>query len=723
MLDATPANRPDETIDADRLVVILQHQEENAVGIGEDELGAAQDENMERYLGLPYGDEREGASSVVATDAAEVVDWALGDLLEPFFAGDDVVKFEPVRPGDEQFCKQATDYCNHIWTAENDGDLVLHDFVKTALIQRNGILKTTWVDEDEEVEEPFTGLSLQQVMALREEDGVELLSVEAMPAAVSDPAMQPAFADGMMYAGTLSRQKRTGCVRLFNIPPEQFRVSKRATSLERAPYCAHVEEKTKAELVDMGFDEELVRGARSNSSGEDDENDRSDIRFFDEDEGDDALSAEGAWLNQTVNLAEEYIRLDGQLLQCFRVGKTLLEEPTPVEEVPFDSWTPDRIPNRLNGQALVDKVKQTQRIKTGLQRQMLDNLTLSNRPRIELPNQAIGENTITDLLSYQIGGLVRTEVGGMINPMVVPDTSSTALQGITYFDQVREAQSGITRNGMAVSSEAIDPKSATESRRQDRNEQVRKKLMIRLLAQTFLVPVFRKILRNVVQYQDFTRSIMVGEQWQEIDPRSWHAELRAHATVGLGYTNREEDLSAAQIVMGAQAQGIQTGMVQPEHLYQTFTKLVEAVGWRWPQKYALDPSSPEGQQKRQEREQQQQQPDAKQQELQMKMQLKMQEMQMDAKRDELKAQRDIQIEMMKAQAKQAIERERYDFDYKAQLREIEQDYQLGIQRLEAEITLKERQMAAELQLKREQMALQASMQQASRPIRLGGAVG
>jgi hypothetical protein len=64
------------------------------------------------------------------------------------------------------------------------------------------------------------------------------------------------------------------------------------------------------------------------------------------------------------------------------------------------------------------------------------------------------------LLTYRVGGLIRAKgVGAGIRPIEVPDRSATAMQAIMYMDGVREQRSGIVKNGMAVSSEVIDPKS------------------------------------------------------------------------------------------------------------------------------------------------------------------------------------------------------------------------------------------------------------------------
>src|SRR5882672_1756380 len=76
------------------------------------ELSEQRRKALRYYLGEPLGNEQEGRSKVVSTDVADVVEWILPSLLKIFTAGDDVVRFEPTGPEDEEVAKQATEYVN-----------------------------------------------------------------------------------------------------------------------------------------------------------------------------------------------------------------------------------------------------------------------------------------------------------------------------------------------------------------------------------------------------------------------------------------------------------------------------------------------------------------------------------------------------------------------------------------------------------------------------------
>lgn len=691
----------------EELATALAEMNRSAVGYLTDEVAVDQDDNLDRYLGKPYGDEEDGSSTAMSMDVAEVVDWALPDLLEPFLAGDNVVEFEETSEAGRDQAQQATDLVTHDFLYENEGLIVLHDTVKTGLIQKIGVIKT-WAEKDETIEEhTLTGLTLQAYHDLSKEEDVEVLevSVEELDASeLPEEAVQAgalaAYEDGKVYSASIRRTKQQRKCRVESVPPEEIKVSQRSKSRNTEYWC-HEREVTRGDLIDMGFDQSQVMGLPANKSA--DAESRRDNRFSDEQRQE---AGHRYKMSDYVTLCEEYPLIDAdgsgrrRRWQVFRVDKIILSKEA-VDDHPFDCWSPDRIPHRLIGLALADKVKATQFIKTHLTRQMLDNVYLASNPRMIVPDQDANEQTIDDLLTYRVGGLIRAKgQGAGIRPIEVPDRSATAMQAIIYMDGVREQQSGIVRNGMAVSSEVIDPKSATEARNEDRNEQVRKRLMIRMLAETLLVPVFQKMLKCIVKYQDGPRTVKIRGKFVDMDPKSWDANMKAKAAVGLGYANREEDLQAAQIIGQMQMIGAEQGIVQPWQLYETAKMAIRAVGWRFPERHFTDPRSPEGQQFAQQRAQQ---PDPAMAKVQGELQIKQQEMQARMAESE----RDIQLEMLKAQAKQAVEERRADFDFRAEMVRINREFEAKMVQIRAELALEARQQAFERELATKQQAIDA----------------
>lgn len=719
-----------EPLSEKELATRLDQMNRQAIGHLSDEVSSDQDDNLERYYGMKYGDEEDGRSQAISMDVAEVVDWAIPDILEPFLSGDRVVEFSPTARGEEEYCSYATDLVNCVFFTENDGATFLHDIVKTGSIQKIGWAKTVWEEEEEEERQTLTGLSISHLQELQNDKSVTIEETKAEPLVeqLADQEALAAFSDGQVYTVTLTRIEKEGCNKLYALPPEAVKFSPRATCLEKIGYICHEQEIIRSDLYEMGFDEEKILGIPS--SGKALEQNRDEIRFHDESRRDNDYTQNAT---EKLLLIEEYPLIDAngdgrvERLQVFRVGNVVLKKEE-VDDHPFDCWSPDRIPHRLVGLGIADKVKQTAYIKTHLTRQLLDNVYLANNPRIEVPDGAMSDDTIADLLTYRVGGLIRTKGNGqMLRPIEIPDRSATALQAILYMDGVREQQSGVTKNGMAVNSEAVDPKSATESRRQDRNEQVRKRLMIRMLAQTFLVPVFRKVLKNIVRYQSAAKDIMIRGKWVAIDPREWNADLKCRVSVGLGYANRDEMIQGATLIGSSQAEAMQMGLdiITPKHMYKTLGKLVEATGLGFPEDYAMDPESEEYQQLQQQKQEQGPQQDPKMIEAQGKLQLKAQESQVAQQLRQQEIAHKAQLAEVQAKA-----------DFQIAQMQAQMEYRLGIAQLQAETQLSREQMAAEqdlaewearqtVDIKREQAKSMArsSASNGSSNVRFGGKVG
>lgn len=123
---------------------------------------------MDYYLGRMDDDMpvEEGRSQAVSKDVANVIDGMLPQLMDIFAGSDEVVRFEPVGPEDETAAQQETDYVNHVFMQQNPGFMILHSFIKDALLSKVGIVKVWWEETEEEQRETYYDLSEEQFAML-----------------------------------------------------------------------------------------------------------------------------------------------------------------------------------------------------------------------------------------------------------------------------------------------------------------------------------------------------------------------------------------------------------------------------------------------------------------------------------------------------------------------------------------------------------------------------
>lgn len=123
---------------------------------------------MAYYLGDMSQDmpAQDGRSRAVSTDVADTIEGLMPSLMDIFAGSDEVVRFEPVGPEDEEAAQQETDYVNHVFMQNNPGFMILYGFIKDALLSKTGIVKVWWEEREQEERETYYDLTEEQYAAL-----------------------------------------------------------------------------------------------------------------------------------------------------------------------------------------------------------------------------------------------------------------------------------------------------------------------------------------------------------------------------------------------------------------------------------------------------------------------------------------------------------------------------------------------------------------------------
>jgi len=154
------------------LKAMLAAERSNALAAVEaSKLSAERSDAMDYYLGdmtkdMPAAD---GRSKAVSTDVADTIEGLMPQLMDIFAGSDEVVRFEPVGPEDEEAAQQETDYVNHVFMQQNPGFMTLYSFVKDALLSKVGIVKVWWEEKDIEERETYYDLTEEQFAMLAQQ--------------------------------------------------------------------------------------------------------------------------------------------------------------------------------------------------------------------------------------------------------------------------------------------------------------------------------------------------------------------------------------------------------------------------------------------------------------------------------------------------------------------------------------------------------------------------
>ena len=647
---------------------MLDNEIDNALGYLDTETTEQRRQAIKAYNRDPYGNEVEGRSQIVTGEVAEAIDGALPQLLRIFTQSDDVVRFEPKGPGDEDKAKQATEYCNWVFMNENPGVTILHDWIKDALIYKNGIIKVWWEDMTEVNSESYENLSQDELTMLLSDGQFEIVSQEEIKIG-EVPAPAPQFIPGQaaqmaenleappmvpVYAYNVKIKKvdKKGRVVVENLAPEEFIVSKKTRALSDSPFCAHRRLVTRSELVAMGFSKKIIEDLPVYN---DLEYTTERVARFSNGEQPDDPSLDPSM--QEIEVYEAYMKVDydgdgiAELRRIVYAGHEILENEE-TDYVPFCSLCPIPMPHKFYGHSLADRVTDLQLIKTTITRQILDNLYLSNNARLKAVD---GQVNLDDLLTVTPGGIVRVKNIGAVEALPVPLVASQAFPMLDYMDQIQQKRTGVTQASQGLDPNILQNTTATAVAMVQNAGAARVELIARLFAETGVKDLFRNILHLVCKYQDKARIIRLRGKFVSIDPREWSNEYDLSINVGLGTGSKEQQMAMIAMVLDKQERIIQqygpaNPLVSVGQYRQTLGKLIEAAGFKDSTEFFRE-ITPEMDAQLSSPPPQQQQPDPMVQALMAQTQAQIQAMM-------AKAEADIQVKQEKAMADIALAQEK-----------------------------------------------------------------
>lgn len=530
-----PFTRPD-LMDDDELLGVVSSENADAVSYIDTEVGPIRAQATSYYYGEPFGDEVDGQSQFVSTDVQDVVGSLLPDLMRIFTGVERPVEYEALTPESEAQARQATGYAEYVTFRDNPGYLLLLGAFKDALVRRSGVLKTWWEKAERVEEEDVSGLDEETVAVLAQD-------AESDPGVSLQLLPQP---DGT-YAGTIRRQVQQGRIRIALLKPEEFLICRDATSLDTARYCAHRTIMSVSDLVAMGVDRETAEehagtGIEMQTAEAVQRNPQVLYRG--------QAAADGALAPVLVTEHYQLVDYDGdgiaELRRIITLGdNAVVVANDTVTERPFAVFEADPEPNMVIGLSPTDKTMPVQRLKSSLLRRMLDSLAAAIHPRLGVVEQDVN---MADVLNTRVGMPIRMRQPGAITPIAMPFIGQQAFPLLAYADEMKENRTGVSKAAAGLDADALQSstRAAVAATISGRNRIV--ELLARNLAETGMVALFRLILRLAVRHQDQPRQLKIANQWVQMDPRAWNAEMGLRINIAVGQGTIEERRASLQWV-------------------------------------------------------------------------------------------------------------------------------------------------------------------------------
>ena len=598
-----------KTLEDQDLKNILQSHINNALGFLGGTLSTQREKSLEYYQGDKLGNEIDGRSQVVSTDVADTIESLLPNLLRVFTASDRVVNCEPVKAEDAPLAEQATAYLNHIFYKENDGFVLLYNFFKDALLEKNGILKVYYDDTVTVEHETYRNLTDQEYQDIIDQDDVQVVKHSEKEDELGEESLEQ-FENQMSQAGLdldlptpklhdleIKRTLKKGKIKVDSIPPEEFLIDKNCIKLDEANYVAHRVDITRSELISMGYNKDDVESLPASESAI--LNTEKFARYKNIDDYPFNTSQDKS--TQTVTIYENYVRYDydgdgiAELRKIVSVGESSEQilENVPCDHIPFVSVTPIPMPHRFYGRSVAELVEDIQLMKSTVMRQLLDNMYLTNNNRVAIMD---GMVNMDDLLTSRPGGVVRTKQppNQVMQPIQAQPISGQAFPLLEYLDTIREVRTGVTKYNQGLDADSLN-KTATGISAIINQTQMRAELIARIFAETGVKDLFRKMFELSVKYQDKEKIIQLNNQYIPVLPTEWRNRFNISIVVGLGTGTKEQQLIILNNILDKQLQAFnlqgqrEYPMVSLKNIYNTLSKIVENAGLKTPDSYFINP--------------------------------------------------------------------------------------------------------------------------------------
>lgn len=583
------------------LTAILSQQ----IGLARDhdktELGGSRAKALDYFFGRmdAYVPPEPNRSKVVSRDTADVIGWMMPQVMRVFTASDRFVEAEPVEESDLAFADQVTDGLNHVFWKDNPGYQVCYEASWDAMLFGDGIVKTYYDDTPQYAVSFHSGLTEDQraMLLSPNEDGEEpeVLASSERTVQMMDPETgQPV--EVVVYDCKIRRQKAKGRFVIEAIPPEDYLKDADSTCTDDAPFQCHRSQKTRSELIEMGFNRDQVEAIPAHSQWSTTEEIARQPVSYGEDSPDTST--------EVVDLYECYVRVDvdgdgvSETVRAYYGGGRdgeLLDWEVWEDETPFDNIPFEPVPHRFNGRSAFDETQDVQDVKTVLGRQYLNNIYASNNPQRLVKGKVLNPE---ELWSPSFNGAIMGDAGTEIVPLPVPFVAGHALEGIAYQDEVIQRRTGVGRQSMALDPEALQNQTATANQNNKDAAYSQVELVARNMSEWGWKKVFRKLMRLMIKHQDTPRTIRLrGDKFTTIDPRFWNADMDVSVNVGLGTGSRDRDMMMLQQVLANQlgladrflASGAMNEAIDMlPKIIATMTKIAESAGLRSPDEFYPD---------------------------------------------------------------------------------------------------------------------------------------
>lgn len=545
----------------------------------------------------------QGVSSIVDTSTTETIEAYTAILSDLFLNNGKLARFVPYddSPGSFKHSRDASMITNYAIFKQNNGWELIQTWIKSALLWKNGIIRWDYVEGFDYEFEEYEKISQGQLDNLLAEEGVEIIGNLEYENDLGDLNMETGEQSAtLVYVNVRIRRKNDNSrVKIENIAPEAFRISRDAKSIDDATFVGIQSILTRSEIRKMWPDV-------ADSIGEDEWDELGDDGTWDGNTsyaGDIAarkfvtgqsyqsgrMSQDVTELeaNREVTITECWINVDrdgdgvAELKHIITAGDTILYEQD-VELIPLACLSPIDIPYEFYGLSIADFTRSSTLASTAILRGFVENTYLTNySPKLADPN-VVDFSALQNMKPKQIIP-TNGNPNGAVSALPPEAISTGTVPLLSHLQTIKEQATGMSKaaqglnDSLYVSGNSEQKLAAVQSASQKR---------IQHIARRFAETGMKRLCTGV--YRTMRKSLKANSKFSyqgvfsDIDIMKLPPRMDVEIFLDIGENSNQNAIKKLEMVgskilpsLNSQGQGL---IVKPEAPALLATKLIEAMG-------------------------------------------------------------------------------------------------------------------------------------------------
>lgn len=461
---ATPQGYKESVTD-DQLVNLIESGVNNSTGdwLNSSDLARERLKATYEYAGLAVAHlAPQGVSAIVDTSTTEVVEAYTAVLCDLFLSNQRIGRFLPWNdsPGAFQGAKDAAMLVNYAIFKQNNGWEIMEQWMKSALLWKNSVIRWGYIEDYDYIFEEYEEISQTKLDEILSDDSLEVvgdLEFENRAKATTD-GMAPEVE--LVYVNVrVRREINKSRVKLELVPPENFRISRDATSIEDASFVGIQNSMTRSEIRKYYPDmaeaildwDELSDGATWNGAMDyaQDVAARKQITGQEYYQGSNSISETPLEASREVTVTECWLHVDrdgdgiAELKHLIVAGNFILHEED-CDMIPLADIVPFGIPHEYFGLSMADFTRSSTLASTAILRGFVENTYLTNySPKLADPN-VVDFSALQNMKPKQIIPTNGSPVGAI--QQLPPEAISTGtVPLLEHLQLIKEQATGMSK--------------------------------------------------------------------------------------------------------------------------------------------------------------------------------------------------------------------------------------------------------------------------------------